>query len=222
VRASSSAPDPGRPRDGRPPGLVPGGPGAAPAEEPDGQGDPVLPQPVEVPTRFLDDVEIEPSNNLSERLLRVDAIGRRKYLFVGHEKAGRNTATLASILQTCVLHNVDPQQYLADVLVRVQDHPQSAIDDCGRTGGRRCTAPTRRWWARAGRPPGLKTLPADRIRCSRTCHPRALGHQLRAAPSASPASVWLFGSRVVFSLAPHCAVRTGGAPVARSDRLRRK
>ena len=36
---------------------------------------------------------------------------------------------LASILQTCVLHDVDPQQYLADVLIRVQDHPQSAIDD---------------------------------------------------------------------------------------------
>ena len=39
-------------------------------------------------TRFLDDVAIEPSNNLSERLLRTVALGRKNYLFVGHEDAG--------------------------------------------------------------------------------------------------------------------------------------
>lgn len=80
-------------------------------------------------TRFLDDVGIEPSNNLSERLLRIVALGRRNYLFVGHEDAGRNTAMLASIAQTCVLHDIDPQRYLADVLIRVQTHPDSAIDE---------------------------------------------------------------------------------------------
>jgi len=43
--------------------------------------------------------------------------------------AGRNTAMLASILATCVLHDVNPLEYLADVLIRVQDHPSAAIGD---------------------------------------------------------------------------------------------
>ncbi len=80
-------------------------------------------------TRFLDDVEIAPDNNLSERLLRAFALGRKNWLFVGHKEAGRNSAMLASILATCVLHGVNPQKYLTDVLIRVQHHPASAIDD---------------------------------------------------------------------------------------------
>jgi len=79
--------------------------------------------------RFLEDVEIAPDNNLSERLLRTIALGRKNYLFVGHEEGGRNTAMLASLLATCVLHGVNPQQYLADVLIRVQDHPAAKVGD---------------------------------------------------------------------------------------------
>lgn len=80
-------------------------------------------------TRFLDDVSIAPDNNLSERLLRIIALGRKNYLFVGHEQAGENSAKLASLLATCVLHDVNPQEYLADVLIRIQTHPASQIDD---------------------------------------------------------------------------------------------
>jgi transposase len=79
--------------------------------------------------RFLDDVTIAPDNNLSERLLRIIALGRKNYLFVGHEQAGQNSAMLASLLATCVLHDVNPQDYLADILIRVQTHPAAAIDD---------------------------------------------------------------------------------------------
>jgi len=80
-------------------------------------------------TRFLDDVAIDPDNNLSERLLRIIALGRKNYLFVGHEQAGRNSAMLASLLATCVLHEVNPQDYLADILLRVQTHPASQINE---------------------------------------------------------------------------------------------
>jgi transposase len=80
-------------------------------------------------TRFIHDVSLEPSNNLSERLLRIIALGRKNYLFVGHEAGGQNAAILASLAQTCVLHGVDPQRYLADVLIRIQTHPAHAIDE---------------------------------------------------------------------------------------------
>ena len=80
-------------------------------------------------TRFLSHVEIDPHNNLSEALLRIIALGRKNYLFVGHEDAGQNVAMLCSVIATCALHGVNPQQYLADILIRVQHHPFTQLDD---------------------------------------------------------------------------------------------
>lgn len=80
-------------------------------------------------TVFLKDIRIEPSNMISERLLRVIALGRKNYLFVGHEDAGQNLAMLCSIIATCTLHGVNPVAYLTDILIRVQTHPAAAIDE---------------------------------------------------------------------------------------------
>ena len=80
-------------------------------------------------TVFLDDIRIEPSNMISERLLRTIALGRKNYLFVGHKDAGQNLAMLCSIISTCVLHGVNPTTYLADVFIRVQTHPTNRIDE---------------------------------------------------------------------------------------------
>ena len=55
--------------------------------------------------------------------------GRKNFLFVGHARAGQNLAVLYSLMATCEAHNVDPQAYLADVLTRIDDHPQSHIDE---------------------------------------------------------------------------------------------
>ena len=46
---------------------------------------------------------------------------------VGHEEAGQNTAILHTIVANCVLAGVNPQEYLADVLIRVQTHPANRI-----------------------------------------------------------------------------------------------
>lgn len=80
-------------------------------------------------TLFLDDVRIEPHNMISERLLRVIALGRKNYLFVGHEEAGDNLAVLCSLIATCTLHGVNPTRYLTDTLIRVQTHPAAEIDE---------------------------------------------------------------------------------------------
>jgi transposase len=80
-------------------------------------------------TRFLDDPEIPVDNNASERALRVAALGRKNYLFVGHDQAGQNAAVLYSLVSTCEAQGVNPTDYLADVLIRIQTHPQSAIDE---------------------------------------------------------------------------------------------
>ena len=78
-------------------------------------------------TVFLGDVRVPPHNNQSERELRLIALGRKNYLFVGHEEAGHRTAILMSLITTCKRHDVNPTAYLADVLIRVQTHPQADV-----------------------------------------------------------------------------------------------
>jgi transposase len=48
---------------------------------------------------------------------------------VGHEQAGKNLAGLYSLVATCEANGLHPEQYLADVLLRIQTHPQSRIDE---------------------------------------------------------------------------------------------
>lgn len=78
---------------------------------------------------FLDDVQVPVDNNAAERALRIVALGRKNFLFVGHPRAGQNLAILYSLMATCEAHGVDPHAYLADVLVRVDDHPAKLIDE---------------------------------------------------------------------------------------------
>jgi transposase len=80
-------------------------------------------------TRFLDDEKLPPDNNASESALRVVALGRKNYLFVGNEDAGNNVAGLYSLVATCEANGINPLDYLSDVLLGVQDHPAAEIDD---------------------------------------------------------------------------------------------
>ena len=70
--------------------------------------------------RFLDDPKIALDNNIAERHLRVIAIGRKNFLFAGHDEGAQNLAVLQSIVATCQLHDVNPEAYLADVLVQIE------------------------------------------------------------------------------------------------------
>ena len=36
---------------------------------------------------------------------------------------------LASLIETCKLNQVDPEAYVADVVTRIQDHPNSRLDE---------------------------------------------------------------------------------------------
>jgi transposase len=80
-------------------------------------------------TRFLEDVRLALDNNLSERQLRLIALGRKNYLFVGDDQSGKNLAIMQSLVSTCIYNKVDPQAYLTDVLMRISDHPHSRLDE---------------------------------------------------------------------------------------------
>ena len=56
-------------------------------------------------------------------------LGRKNFLWVGNNGAGHNLAVLQSLVSSCQINGVDPQAYLADIMIRIQDHPQSQIDE---------------------------------------------------------------------------------------------
>jgi transposase len=78
---------------------------------------------------FLDDARVPLDNNASERSLRRIALGRKNYLFVGDVESGKSLAGLYSLVATCESRGINPFDYLADVIARVQDHPANAIDE---------------------------------------------------------------------------------------------
>jgi len=78
---------------------------------------------------FIDNVNIPVDNNASESALRVVALGRKNFLFVGDVEAGDHLATLYSLVSTCEARDIDPVAYLKDVIMRVDTHPASRIDE---------------------------------------------------------------------------------------------
>jgi transposase len=80
-------------------------------------------------TRFIDDGRIELDNNTVERSIRPIALNRKNALFAGSDGGAEHWATIASLIETCKLNDVDPLGYLTDVLTRiVNGHPNSDID----------------------------------------------------------------------------------------------
>jgi len=78
--------------------------------------------------KFLDDPKLRLDNNISEAALRIIALGRDNFRWVGHDEAGDNLAILQTIVATCIANGVNPEDYIADVLIRIGTHPASDID----------------------------------------------------------------------------------------------
>ena len=55
-------------------------------------------------------------NNAIERCMRTVAIGRKNYLFCGSHDAAKRAGRLYSLLVTCKLNDVNPYNWLKDVL----------------------------------------------------------------------------------------------------------
>ena len=56
------------------------------------------------------------------------ALNRKNALFAGSDEGAEHWAMLASLIETCKLHNVNPEAYLTDVLTKlVNGWPNSRI-----------------------------------------------------------------------------------------------
>jgi transposase len=63
-------------------------------------------------TLFLEDGNIELTNNRRERELRRLVLGRKNWLFTWLDDGGERTAAILSIIATCIAHEVNPRAYL--------------------------------------------------------------------------------------------------------------
>jgi len=79
--------------------------------------------------RFLNDGRIEIDSNIVERAIRPQTITRKNSLFAGSDGGGRAWATLATLLQTAKMNDVDPLAWLTQTLERIANGwPNSEID----------------------------------------------------------------------------------------------
>lgn len=73
----------------------------------------------EAASRFLEDGVIEIDNNLVENAIRPSAVGKKNWLFIGQEDAGKHSAILYTIVENCRILGIDPYAYLKWVLEKL-------------------------------------------------------------------------------------------------------
>jgi hypothetical protein len=83
----------------------------------------------EIFERFLTDGLVELDSNIVEHAIRPQTITRKNSLFAGSDGGGRTWATIATLLQTCKMNNVEPVAWLTLTLERITyQWPSAEID----------------------------------------------------------------------------------------------
>jgi len=80
-------------------------------------------------TLFLDDGRVAIDNNAAERAVKPVVIGRKNWMFAGSDAGGETLADAMTIIETAKLSSLNPEAYLADVLARINDHPNPHLDE---------------------------------------------------------------------------------------------
>ncbi|EOR94351.1 hypothetical protein ADIARSV_2479 [Arcticibacter svalbardensis MN12-7] len=80
-------------------------------------------------TAYLNNGNIRIDNNPIEGAIRVSAIGKRNYLFHGSHEGGCWAAMLYSFFGTCRLHQINPLEWLTDVLNRMPGCPKDKLKE---------------------------------------------------------------------------------------------
>lgn len=72
---------------------------------------------------YLHNGRLEIDNNLIENSIRPVALGRKNYLFAGSHAGAQRAAMAYSLLGSCKLQEINPYEYLQDVLQRLPEQP---------------------------------------------------------------------------------------------------
>ena len=80
-------------------------------------------------TRFVGDARLPMHNNVSERELRRQALGRNNWIFVGSPDGARANTTFVSLLASCAMHQIEPWAYLRDLFCLLPSWPAHRVLD---------------------------------------------------------------------------------------------
>jgi transposase len=78
---------------------------------------------------YLRRPEFQIDNNLVENDVRPSAVGRRRWLFIGHPDAGWRSAVIYTLIQCCRRRGINPQEYLTDALQRLPSMTSSQVHE---------------------------------------------------------------------------------------------
>ena len=79
--------------------------------------------------RYLEDGRLLLDNNLAENEIRPVTLGRKNYLFCGNHEAAQNMAVVCSLLATCRNHDVNPRDYLNDIISQMPYHTKASYEE---------------------------------------------------------------------------------------------
>ena len=79
--------------------------------------------------RYLEHGALAIDNNGAERAIKPIVLGRKNWLFIGSEAAAHRTCVLLTVVNTCKALQINPFEYLRDVIARVSTHPMSRIEE---------------------------------------------------------------------------------------------
>lgn len=78
---------------------------------------------------YLSQGQLEIDTNLVENAIRPTAVGKKNWLFIGEANAGERSAIIYTIIESCRRRNIDPYEYLRDVLSRLPSATNWQIKD---------------------------------------------------------------------------------------------
>jgi transposase len=78
--------------------------------------------------RYTEQAYLNIDNNAAERALKRVALGRKNWLFAGHDEAGASHARLYTLIASADRHGVDPQTYLTSILAKISTTPMSQLN----------------------------------------------------------------------------------------------
>jgi transposase len=73
-------------------------------------------------SRYHLDGRYKPDNNLAENAIRPLSIGRKSFMFCGNHDAAENDAIMYSLFGCCKASDVNPREWLTDVLTRIPEY----------------------------------------------------------------------------------------------------
>jgi transposase len=98
--------------------------------------------------RYCESGALSIDNNLSERMVRPVAIGRKNFLFLGSDNGGKTAAVLYSIMASCKANQVEPFAYVRDLLSQLSGHSPPAVATLLPDAWLAAHSESRRCWSR--------------------------------------------------------------------------